>query len=86
MSKEMKLCFGFLFLCSLVICGAAGYNFRSSEEINRTELVEKYISQERACTEATHRISEFSIKNWGMNRTAKKKTDKEIAIERMQRN
>jgi hypothetical protein len=86
MSKEMKLCFGFLFLCSIVISGAVGYNYRNSEEINHTELVEKYISQERACTEATHRVSEFAIKNWGMNRTAKKKTDKEIAIERMQRN
>ena len=86
MSKEMKLVFCFLFVCSVVISGAVGYNYRSSEEIAQTELVERYISQERACSEATHRISEFAIKNWGMNRTTKKKSAKEIAIERMQRN
>ena len=44
---NILMCFGFLFLCSVVISGAVGYNYRNSEEINHTELVEKYISHHK---------------------------------------
>jgi hypothetical protein len=84
MKKETILVMSFLVLSGMIISGAIGYNYRSSEESERTKMMQSYTSQERVCAYTMHKLAEINRKNTTPMST--KETKKLAAIERMQRN
>jgi hypothetical protein len=84
MKKETMLVMFFLVLSGMVISGAIGYNYRSSEEAERTKMMQHYTAQERICAYTMHKLAEIKRKNTAPLST--EQTKKLAAIERMQRN
>ena len=84
MKKETILVLSFLILSSMIISGAIGYNYRSSEEAARTKMMENYTNQERVCAYTMHKLAEIKRKDTVYMST--RETKKLAAIERMQRN
>ena len=84
MKKETILLLSFLVLSSMIISGAIGYNYSSSEESERTKMMQSYTSQERICAYTMHKLAEIKRKNTAPLST--QETKKLAAIERMQRN
>jgi hypothetical protein len=84
MRKETMLVMFFLILSGMIISGAIGYNYRTSEESERTKMMQQYTSQERVCAYTMHKLAEIKRKNLSPRST--EYTKKLAAIERMQRN
>ena len=84
MKKEVMLVMFFLVLSGMIISGAIGYNYRSSEESERNRMMQQYTSQERVCAYTMHKLAELKRKNTAPLST--EQTKKLAAIERMQRN
>ena len=84
MKKETMLVMFFLVLSGMIISGAIGYNYRSSEETERTKMMQRYTAQERICAYTMHKLAEIKRKNTAPLST--EQTKKLAAIERMQRN
>jgi hypothetical protein len=84
MKKEVMLVMFFLVLSGMIISGAIGYNYRSSEESERNRMMQQYTSQERVCAYTMHKLAELKRKN--ITPLSTEYTKKLAAIERMQRN
>ena len=79
----MKLNFEKIFFYTIlaIICGSIGYAIKPVENIDQKVLEEKYMAQEKACTQAMYIVSNYTKKNY-----YQPKTKKEWATERMMSN
>jgi len=64
-----------------IISGSIGYAIKPVENIDQKVLEEKYMAQQKACTQAMYIVNNYTKKNY-----YQPKTKKEWAIERMMSN
>ena len=62
----------------VIVSGSIGYAVKPVENIDQKVLEEKYVSQQKACTQAMYIMNTYTKKNY-----YQPKTKKELAIERM---
>lgn len=79
----MKLNFEkiFFYFLLVIVSGSIGYAIKPVENIDQKVLQEKYMAQQKACTQAAYIVANYTNKNY-----YQPKTKKEWAIERMMRN
>jgi hypothetical protein len=65
----------------VIVSGSIGYAVKPVENIDQKVLEEKYVSQQKACTQAMYIMNNYTKKNY-----YQPKTKKEWAIERMMSN
>jgi hypothetical protein len=68
----------FFYLMLVIVSGSIGYAVKPVENIDQKVLEEKYVSQQKACTQAMYIMNNYTKKNY-----YQPKTKKEWAIERM---
>jgi len=68
----------FFYLMLVIVSGSIGYAVKPVENIDQKVLEEKYVSQQKACTQAMYIMNNYTKKNY-----YQPKTKKELAIERM---
>jgi len=71
----------FFYFMLILVSGSIGYALKPTENIDQKRLQENYMAQQKACTQAMHRMNSFTQKNY-----YNPKTKKQVAIERMMRN
>jgi len=67
-----------LYIMLLLVSGSIGYALKPVENVDQKRLEEKYVSQQKACTQAMYIMNNYTKKNY-----YQPKTKKEWAIERM---
>ena len=79
----MKLNFEkiFFYFLLVIVSGSIGYAIKPVENIDQKVLQEKYMAQQKACTQAAYIVANYTNKIH-----YQPKTKKEWAIERMMRN
>lgn len=82
MTLDKKLGIGFLFVSGMVISGCLGYSIKDTQHRDRMEIVAQYNAQNYNCSRMMQQLSNMS----GNRVYYVKKSPKEVAIERMQRN
>jgi hypothetical protein len=68
----------FFYFMLVIVSGSIGYAVKPVENIDQKVLEEKYVSQQKACTQAMYIMNNYTKKNY-----YQPKTKKEWAIERM---
>lgn len=81
MSIDKKFGIGFLFLSGMIISGCLGYSIKDTQHQDRMEIVARYNAQNSSCSRMMQQLSTMS----GNRTYYVKKSPKELAIERMQR-
>ena len=81
MTIDKKFGVGFLFVCGMVVSGCLGYSIKETQHQDRMEIVAQYNAQQSSCSRMMQQLSHMSSKQTFY----KKKSPKEVAIERMQR-
>jgi hypothetical protein len=71
----------FFYFMLVIVSGSIGYAVKPVENIDQKVLEEKYVSQQKACTQAMYIMNNYTKKNY-----YQPKTKKEWAIERMMSN
>jgi len=71
----------FFYFMLVIVSGSIGYAVKPVENIDQKVLEEKYVSQQKACTQAMYTMNNYTKKNY-----YQPKTKKELAIERMMSN
>ena len=71
----------FFYFMLILVSGSIGYALKPAENMDQKRLQEHYMAQQKACTQAMHRMNSFTKKNY-----YNPKTKKQVAIERMMRN
>jgi len=82
MTLDKKLGLGFLFVCGMIVSGCLGYSIKETQHQDRLEIVAQYNAQNSNCSRMMQQLSSMS----GSKTYYIKKSPKEVAIERMQRN
>jgi len=81
MSLDKKFGMGFLFVCGMIASGCLGYSIKETQHQDRMEIVAQYNAQNSNCSRMMQQLSSMS----GSKIYYIKKSPKEVAIERMQR-
>jgi hypothetical protein len=82
MTLDKKLGLGFLVVCGMIVSGCLGYSIKDTQHKDRMEIVAQYNAQNSNCSRMMQQLSNMS----GNRVYYVKKSPKEVAIERMQRN
>jgi hypothetical protein len=81
MTIDKKFGIGFLFVCGMIVSGCLGYSIKETQHQDRMEIVAQYNAQNSNCSRMMQQLSNMS----GSKIYYVKKSPKEVAIERMQR-
>ena len=71
----------FFYFLLVIVSGSIGYAIKPTENIDQKRLEEKYMSQQKACTQAMYRMNSYTKLTHYIP-----KTQKQRAIERMMSN
>jgi hypothetical protein len=71
----------FFYFMLILVSGSIGYALKPSENMDQKRLQENYLAQQKACTQAMHRMNSFTKQNY-----YKPQSKKQVAIERMMSN